>query len=279
MNSLMLPETDRDRDGFFRLNWRYSTLYSKVMYLTKQKMIINRITEYDIKSANTSSIKNRSKLKDDTIKLIEFLPSQYRKVLIGKIEKEDPSLKKTIANEIMMSKLLFFIANEIVDDDILAIKNDAVFIVGRKAKTTSFGNITFRPKNTYSMFLRLQGLELYYDRLRDTVDIKGIRDEVLEEEDHKNGMLRFLSDVMRYMVFDRRDDLRKYLMRFTDDYKSMRLPLQYYRELSRDNFYRTTMHTVSFELNLYQVSETDRDIINGIYNYKRFVLPMIQMFI
>ena len=126
--------------------------------------------------------------------------------------------------------------------------------------------------------MKLEGIEYYYDAREKRVDLKGVKDEVLEEPDHRNGMLLFLARCMDYLVMDRRDALRRYLIEFVDDYKSKRLPVQYYRELNRDNCYRTTMEISGMSFSLIVATEDDKDMINGVYNYKRFVLPIIQRF-
>ena len=279
VSSPMPENVERDRDGFIVLRRTYSELYKRVTYLRKVPSVINRIIEYDIRSANTSTLRNTGTLSKGMLDLIEYLPSKERKVFIGKIEREAIKAKKIIADQITLAKMDLFRTNGIQDDDVLSIKNDAIFIVGRSLRQTVFGDIEFREKNVYAMYLQLPGLELYYDKTNDRVDIKGIRDEVLAEEDHRNGMLRFLAEVMGYAVMDRRDALRRYLIDFTHDYKAMRLPIGYYRELSKENSYRTSLSGDGFELSLLQAGEEDKDIVNGIYNYRRFVLPIIQKYI
>ena len=49
--------------------------------------------------------------------------------------------------------------------------------------------------------------------------------------------------------------------------------------LFRSNIYRTDMATDQFAFNLTSAGEGDKDMINGVYNYKRFVLALIQEYI
>ena len=270
---------DRDIDGFYVLKKSYSDLYTKVNYTTPIQMIQNRIIEYDIKAANISMLRRAKVIKGSTLNELEALPKKERQILIGKMEIKNPNLKKIIADGILESKHELFMKNNILDSEVLSIKNDAIFIIGRKLKHTIFGEVEFRPKHTYSLYLKIEGIELYYDKQSDSLAVKGISDTIVDEPDHHNGMVRFFCDVMKYLVFDRREALREYLIKFADDYKSKRLPVCYYREFGSSNIYRTYISIQSHDLNLVMASDSDRDIINGVYNYTRYILPIIQLFI
>ena len=77
---------------------------------------------------------------------------------------------------------------------------------------------------------------------------------------------------------DQRDDLREYLIKFVRKYKAKELPYYYYKEFNGDNIYRTIIELAGFEYNLVQIGEDDLDIINPIYNYTRYILPIVRMF-
>ena len=84
---------------------------------------------------------------------------------------------------------------------------------------------------------------------------------------------------MSLLEMDRRRALRKYLIEFSEDYKSRRLPKEYYREMNRANIYRTTMEISNYAYCMSDISDDEIDRVNGVYNYMRFVLPVIQQFI
>jgi len=277
-NQFQPIDPNRDAQGFYQLQRPHSNLYKKVTYQTRETLVLDRITEYDIRSANTTMLRQAGRMKTRDLKALEELPKKEREIAIGKMIRLDKSIRQPIAKGIIRAKLDLFRSNGIQDDEVLAIKNDAVFIRGRRLRNTQFGVVEFRPKNTYALYLKLEGIEYYYDAREKRVDLKGVKDEVLEEPDHQNGMLLFLARCMDYLVMDRRDALRRYLIEFVDDYKSKRLPVRYYRELNRDNCYRTTMEISGMSFSLIVATEDDKDMINGVYNYKRFVLPIIQRF-
>lgn len=276
----MMPDQDHDNFGFYKLRRTYSELYKKTNYLAKGITVIqNRITEYDIRSSNTSMLREAHRLKSSTLDALEALPGKDRKVIIGKMIQRDRSLQKVIAKGVTESKRKLFEANNVQDSEILSIKNDAVFIIGRKLRHTTFGFVEFRPKNTYALYLNIEKIEFYYDKTRDTVDVKGVKDAVVEDPDHQAGMVRFFATVMRYLMLDHKDRLRKYLIEFSTAYKEKDLPVQYYKEFNEYNVYRSIMSTGDFSFNLTAAGEKDKDIINGVYNYMRFVLPLIQEYI
>lgn len=275
-----MSDNDRDRYGFYQLRRTYSSLFKNTNYLAKGVTVVqNRITEYDIRHSNTSILREARLLKTSTLDALDALPGKDRKVIVGKMILKDRSIQKVISRGVKEAKRKLFEANGVQDSEILSIKNDAVFIIGRKLRYTTFGTIEFRPKNVYSLYLNIEKIEFYYDKVRDTVDVKGVNDIVVEDPDHQAGMVQFFSTVMKYLVFDRRDKLRQYLIEFSEDYKAKKLPVQYYKEFNSYNVYRTYMDTGEFSFNLTAAGEDDKEMINGVYNYKRFVLPLIQRYI
>ena len=273
---------ERDNEGYLILKRKYGSLHSKYSYLTKRDVVLDRITEYDLRSANTSALRRAKILKTSTLDDIDRLPKQEREVVIGKMIRENKEIHKVIQKQILRAKFELFRSNGLIDDDVLAIKNDAVYVIGRKLKNTVFGPMEFRAKNTYACYINLEKLEFYYDRINRSVQISGINDSILAEEDHIAGMEQFFVTVMEYLVMDRREGLTKYLLEFVDDYKRKNLPVVYYRELSKVNAYRTTFAVSAdqdYVMCLDTATDDDRPMINGVYNYKKFVLPFVQRFL
>lgn len=271
-------DLNHDKKGFYVLRRTYSDLFRRSAYNYSKSPIIDRIIEYDIRSANTTMLRRARKVKERDLKALEALPKHQREVIVGNMIKQDKEIGKTIRKGIIQAKRMLFEANNIQSDEVQAIRNDAVFIIGRRLKATTFGSIEFVQKGVYSMYMKVEGIHFYYDKANQTVDVKGIKDEIVEEEDHQNGMVKFMSTVMGYLCMNRRDALRKYLIEFTDNYKSMKLPLCYYREFGKLNAYRSKMEISGYSFCQGYVSESDRDMIDGTYNYKRFVLPIIQQY-
>lgn len=269
----------RDKQGFYVLDRTYSELFKRHQYLTPLPIVQNKITEYDIRSANTSALRQARKIKPSTLAKIEALPKHEREVAVGKMIRIDKSIQKTISREITHAKMELFRDNGVQDSEILSIKNDAVFIIGRKLRHTVFGEMEFKAKNIYALYINIDKIEFYYDQRAHSVTVKGIDDKVVEHPDHQEGMMSFLANVMRFLVFDRRAALCRYLIEFSNAYKEKTLPVQFYRELNPANIYRTDIDIAGFSFNLERATDSDRESINGIYNYTKFVLPLIQVYI
>lgn len=276
--SLDEMQTTRDKDGFIVLQCTYSSLYKKSSYLTPLQSIQNRIFEYDIKAANISVLRASGKVEDKTLDKLESLDKAAREVAVGMMIKKNRDIWKLITKGIARAREDLFAANQVQDYEVVAIHNDAVLISGRKLKVTKFGPVEFKLKGQYAAFQQINKTELYYDRKAKRVDIKGVKDTVLQEPDHQNGMLQFFTRVFEFLIYDQHDQLRKYLIEFTRAYKAKELPHCYYRELSSDNCYRTTFEVAGFEYNLDEIGKADLDIINPIFNYRRFILPLIQQY-
>lgn len=275
ISDLDLP---RDAQGFLYLRKKYSELYQKSSYLTKQNVIVNRIFEYDIKAANISALKQEG--FDSTIleKLLK-LEKREREVAVGKMIAQDAKIGKIIKKHIKHARELLFKYNNLQDDVILSIKNDAVFIIGTNPTVTKFNEMEFRLKNQYAAFIQFDGLEFYYNKRKSKLDIKGVSDDVINTKDHQTGIILFICKVMNYLVMDRLDSLRKYLIEFTHLYKARELPVQYYRELNSFNIYRTIYELSGYSFNLLIADQSDVKTLNIQFNYNRYVLPLIHMFI
>lgn len=278
-----MEEMIRDQYGFIPLKRTYSELYKKVTYLNDSQFVVDHIYEYDIRSANTSALRSSGIIDPKILDMLEGLNKQAREEAIGKmIRREKQSKKdtiyKAISNGILKAKEKLFRYNGIKDKEVLSIKNDAVFVIGRKLKYTKFGPFEFKLKHSYSAYMNIDKIEFYYDKKNKSVTVKGVRDEVVEDPDHQKGMIQFFLKVFKYLVMDQREDLRKYLIDFTRDYKAKILPHYYYKEFNGENIYRTIIELAGFEYNLMEIGEKDVDIINPIYNYTRYILPVIRMF-
>jgi len=279
-NEVRTDGLERDSEGFIILRRRYSELYKKTNYTSSVDRVQNRIYEYDLHSANVSALRATGKFDERMLDILENSEKQVREEAVGKMIRRDKTktIYGYISRGIQRAKEQLFRFNGIKDDEVLTIKNDAVFVIGRKLQHTTFGPYEFRLKNVYAGYIRIDKIEIYYDKKHKSITIKGVSDMVVEHPDHQSGMLCFFLQVFRYLDLDQVQDLRDYLIRFARDYKALKLPHQYYRELNSNNIYRTKIELAGFEYNLTEIGPDDMDMINPIYNYRRFVLPLIQQF-
>lgn len=265
-------------DGFFHLTKRYSSLYQKTNYLTDLALVQNRIVEWDLKAANLSALRASGKISSDVLDRLRDVDKKTREIRVGMMIRADKEIGKLIKKGIAQAREMLFRSNLIQSQEVVAIKNDAVYLAGRKLKHTKFGFYEFLPKNTYSLFMRLDKLELYYDGRNNRLDIKGLS-QAETDPDQQKGMVKFLCTVFKYYLQGRRSELNRYLIQFSEDYKSKVLPVEYYKELANPSVYRTVLEISQYQYNLTTAGEEDKEMINGVYNYNRFVIPMIQAFL
>lgn len=272
-------DISRDKKGYIVLQPTYSTLYKMTQYNTPLEYIQNTIYEYDIRAANLTMLTQKKVTDAETLAMLAEFDRNSREIAVGKMIQRNPEIYKIISKGILQARKNLFYTNRIQDYEVVSIRNDAVFIAGRRLKTTTFGEVEFRVKNRYALFHRVEGIEFLYDKRHDRTDVKGIDDKVVNHPDHQAGMMSFLSTVFRYLCYERRQDLSNYLLQFTHDYKAMTLPVVFYRELNSENVYRTKMEVAGFGYNMTIAGDSDKDIINPVYNYRRFILPLIRQYV
>lgn len=272
---LTLP---RDKNGFARLQKKYSSLYEKTNYLTDLTLVQNRIVELDLKAANISALRASGMISSTILDRLSDVDKKTREVRVGQMIRADKSIGKLIKKGIYQAREMLFRSNLIQSQEVVSIKNDAVYLAGRKLKHTKFGFYEFVPKNTYTFFLQFDKLEFYYDGRENRLDIKGLN-QAEKDPDQQKGMVKFFCTVFKLYTQGRRKELSRYLIQFSEDYKAKTLPVEYYKELRNPSVYRTIFEISQYRYNLMTAGESDKTMINGIYNYKRYVIPMIQLFI
>lgn len=230
----------------------------------------NTIYEYDMKEAGFSLIQLYKLLDDDTIRDLNKLDKKARSRKIGKLQISNKDLKDGMKQAFIDARELFINSNMLDVNDIISIKKDALFIKKRCKNTKFLDYIDFRIKNTYSSYIRLDKLEMYYNPER--LDIKGINDNVLQL--HYDGILQFIYRVFRTAETSSVVDVIRYIVSFIDKYKRKELPLDYYRE-----FNARSMYTTMIDDTYYETYIDDIEDLNIKYNYDTIIIPILQIFI
>lgn len=220
-----------------------SNLYSKTLLKPQIPYVVNKfIYEYDLSKANISSLRQQNIIDDELYQKLYSADRMYRQVYVGNMIRDDKEIGKLIKKGIIEAKKQFFDINNIEDWEILSIKNDAIFVIGRQMNGSISQFYNFRLANTYTIFMQLVDLELYYyDRfgpdgqLDINIDIKGINDDLLPL--HENGIMQIIVDtcidIQRNTARESISKLSKLYM----DYINRRLPLEYYREFDYNSKY------------------------------------------
>lgn len=257
-------------------NNELDSILSSNNYLTPSRYISGRIVEYDIKSANISTLRELNVISDEQYVRLSKLPKNDREIEIGLMIRQDESIYQNIQKGIKSAKLALGKANNINPFSIVRIANDAVYINSNiDLQYTKFGNyIEFKQKSIYNIMLVLDKLIIFLSFLPNgsfDIDVKGISQEKLIL--HENYMLNLICSII--VLKERTGTLSaiNYLSNICENYLHYNLPVQYYREFNSDSLYRinysipTISESISFYPSIMDISENDKHCIDINYNY------------
>jgi hypothetical protein len=248
-------------------------------------LINSQITEYDIKSGNTSIMHTYHLMPEETIRELEALEKDQRLIRVGLLMRENKEFSKALEASFNDAVNRFIDANDLDRDvDILAIRRDAVFVVNRPIRQTQFGeHLKFRPKNEYHAALQIgPRLEFYFKR-NGQIDIKNF---VQEDKDFghalvklKPGMLSFLQEFVD-VAEGSNMDLRKvyaWIKEFAKYYKERELDVEYYREFTREALFRVNGFDGPTMMDI--VPDDMIDDVDITFNYRNIIIPLLQIIV
>ena len=215
-----------------------SNIITKSNYTLNIPYIISTyIREYDISKANINILLYKNYINLDMYNLLCSMEKMDREVYIGKQIKRNPEIQTIISDGILEMRALFIQQNNISDEDILSIKNDAIYIINKIPTITKFKNVEFVMKNYYTSYIKLNKYEIYYlcDNMNNIegIDVKGINDSTLSL--HENYMISFICQILYELESGNVKDAFNYFNKFFDDYINLRLDLGYYREFNPES--------------------------------------------
>ena len=258
--------------------WEQKNYNPQILFLTN-----HYIREYDLHHANISALYTQKKISLDQYNYLLSLPKIQREIAVGKMSR-DKTILDAIAQGIQEARKNLFEYNHLEDNDILTIKNDAVFVIDKVCTNTIFGNYEFRCKHEYTIFMKLGRLEIYYGSLYDyqkdsdiiNLDVKGINDSKLPL--HQNGMLDIICTTCFKLEKSSIEDTLNYLQDMYIQYINRKLPKEYYREFNPDCGYRVNMPITGFCL-LPDIDNSMIDIvdISTNLNVMRSLLQIVSM--
>lgn len=249
-------------------------LYQRHNYLNKNIdfLVSNEIIEYDIKSAGFNIMKKYKLLELYKLKYLESLDKKRRQIQLGLYLREKKELNKILSEKFVEIRQWFFEQNNIKDEDVLSIKKDAI-IVTRRCLNTQLDNIEFVEKNIYTSYYHLNNFEFYYNK--DTIDIKGIDDALLEY--HKEYMLDFLHNFFKMNEISNRKKVIELIKEFSYYYKQRKLEIGYYRELNKQSLYRLNDKLFESTMGIKDIGDVNQLQIG--YNYHNYIVPLVSILI
>ena len=89
------------------------------------------IREYDIAKANINILLWKGLISIDQYNFLYNAYRMTRQITIGKMRASNPELGTALDAGVLEVKKLFFEANDIQDHEVLAIKNDAIYLINK----------------------------------------------------------------------------------------------------------------------------------------------------
>lgn len=238
-----------------------TNLWRSVNYKTPMRYFVNTyIREYDLSKANINALLYTGRITQEERDIYLAMDKMEREVKIGLWIKKDKSVYKDIQSGIIEAKRRLVRANDIEDLDVVSVKNDAMFIVGKELKETEFPPFKFSMKNVYTMYIQLCDLEVYYgdsvnpyhSTVDTNIDVKGISDELILL--HQGGMLDLICDTCYKLQREDIRDIMRWIELIYQSYIRRELPKEYYR--SFDSFSGYTIRTSYQTMSLGEIDDT-----------------------
>lgn len=243
-----------------------SDLYNSINYQAPIKYIFSRyIREYDISKANINILYRKGVIDSNTFSRLLGSSRDERQIEIGLMEKHDNNIYKVLSEGIIEAKKWLFESNNLEDRDILAIRNDAVFVIDKQLAHTSFDNINFMNKNTYTSFICVgkNPISVFYrsDKIsgQEFIDTKGLGKK---SSLHDSYMTDFIIYIINQME---QGDPSTAISILTDVYKqyvSLNMDIGYYREYNSDSSYKI----LNSEYRILDAYDKDKYSIDISYN-------------
>lgn len=254
-----------------------SNLYEKTYWTAPIDYITSTyIREYDISKANINILLSLGAITKTEYDYYYRLPKYAREVMVGYLlkDRKDEKLGVDIVKGIREYRRLFFEANDIQDTNVLAIKNDAIFLIDKVAKYTKFGDtVEFKNKDTFTSYYALDrkyNKEFYYlldiPNNKEILEIKGMGNEGYKL--HEPYMIDFFKVLFSTVETAPIDEAVELLQKFSESYLAKELDIGYYRRFDSICGYDTIIHnSIGDMYNMKYLSENDRSIIEIGYNY------------
>lgn len=229
------------------------------------------ISEWDIKSANTSLMRYYKLADPKLIEKLEKLDKKDREPAVGKMSRRDKNF--SIELERSFTKIIeeFLAINGLdPEKDIISYKKDSVFIRNKPVKQNLIGDcVQFVNKNLYTGCLLLPKYEFYYSPNK--IDVKGVNDESLPL--HEYGTLAFIRAVME----DSRNwiELNQFMKDFSAAYKKRLLPFDAYREFTTSSKFRVNLF--GNEVLMDAIDEETLEVTDITFNYINVYLETLKV--
>lgn len=243
-------------------------LYKEKNYTINLNYLFNQyIREYDISKANINILFAKGVIDQELYYNLYNSERMVRQVYIGKMIRDNESIQEILNQGLIEYKQKFFESNGINDNDIISIKNDALFILNKAPRVLQFDNVQFVHKNTYTSFIRINELEIYYgyDKGLEVIDIKGIKDSDIEM--YHMEFLDIIINFFRYIQKNGAEVTLRYISEILNMYVNFQLPINAYRRFRSSNDYVLNGYTESYGIYFLEDNIQNKRSLNISHNF------------
>ena len=247
-------------------------LYKKDTYENKNILYLfnKEINEYDISSAGLNIAKDFNLLPEDTIKYLEGFSKDKRVVKEGNLQRSNTVFREGLKEGLRECRKWFIESNKLERDDIISIRKDAIWTCKRCKHLKFTTNVKFKQKNEFTSFLRIgKRIQCYYHPMK-KIRVSGIGDTNVSL--HEDFMLSFIYRWFNKMETSNPKEVIEFTRRFIDKYKSLELPVGFYR-----TFDNTSKIVTKDGITLDDYWEDQKENIDISYNYFNVLLKMIKV--
>ena len=247
-----------------------SKLWKQVNYHADIDYSSGYIVEYDMRKANISALLSRGIINMDTYTYLFNADKKYREVYIGNMIKQDKNIYKEIQAGIIDAKKQFMEINDIKDEEILEIRNDAIYLLtDRPIQQQISEYYFFAKKSVFTFYFRFYFNKDFFYRFdgnsgKDIIEVKGISDEKLIP--HQEYFLKFIADTVYGIERSNIEDVLNRCNEFYNAYVNKQLDIGFYREFNTESCYRISMKDKSFLLEA--AVESNKPYIDINYNLR-----------
>lgn len=223
---------------------RTGSIFDQDKYTVPVNCILSTfIREYDISKANINILLYKGLISQEQYEYFYNLPKKDREIQIGCMQRDNQVINQQLKEGFKEMRHLFYAANKITEDQILAVKKDAIFLINKTAEITKFRNVEFKMKNEYTSFFKINRVEyLYYKGIHDEkLDTKGLGEYA--EAAHKDYMLDFFMYIFEELQKGEFKDAVFDIIGFSNRMIEHELPFPFYRELNPKSMYKTICKT------------------------------------
>lgn len=218
-------------------------LWQKINYRAPVQYIIDMtIREFDITKANISVLRDANAITEELYQYLYRAPKQERSVYIGKLEGKHPEIVPVLKSGIEKARRTFIETNGIETNEVLAIRNDAIMVIGDRpiSNLQMTDRVAFRLAAAYRSFYKLDYMDFFYNydliTRTEVLDIKGLNNESIEL--HKQFMLDFLAELFYTAQIEDCKGAISILNNFYKQFINKELDIGFYRELNSQSQFR-----------------------------------------